>query len=251
VARPWRNFEQATGNLGGPIIRNKTHFFVLYDQKWVRTREAVNSVVLTPCAQRGIFRYYDNWTNGNSLAATNAGSTTPTISVVDRAGNPRPPATNPNGTPHNGILRYASVYGPLQNTPARSDCSDAVVGGNPWDPNRTGFDATGFVQNVLFKYMPAVNNYDVGDGLNTAGGRWIRTLKGADNLWGIGRTRIESRSISKSTTTSAPLTRSVEPGATNRTLPTALSPGPTHGRVKPGGNRRFWPSISRPHYRRL
>src|SRR5438093_4576551 len=187
VARPWRNFHQATGNLGGPMVRNKTHFFVLYDQKWVRTREAVNPVVLTPCAQRGIFRYYDNSTNGNSLAATNAGSTTPTISVVDRAGNPRPPATNPNGIPHNGILRYASVFGPLLNTPARSDCSDAVVQGNPWDPNRTGFDATGFVQNVLFKYMPSVNNFDVGDGLNTAGSRWIRSLNGADNLWVIGQ----------------------------------------------------------------
>src|SRR6058998_734755 len=187
VARPWRNFHQATGNLGGPIIRNKTHFFVLYDQKWVRTREAFNAVVLTPCAQRGIFRYYDNWTNGNSLAATNAGSTTPTISVVDRAGTPKAPATNPNGTPHNGILRYGSVFGPLTNTPTRPDCSDAVVQGNPWDPNRKGYDATGYVQNVLFKYMPSVNNYDVGDGLNTAGSRWIRTLNGADNLWGIGQ----------------------------------------------------------------
>ena len=187
VARPWRNFHQATGNLGGPIVRNKTHFFVLYDQKWVRTREAVNPVVLTPCAQRGIFRYYDNWNNGNSLAPTNATSTTPTISVVDRAGNPKAPATNPNGTPHNGILRYASVFGPLLNTPTQPDCSDANVQGNPWDPNRKGFDATGYVQNVLFKYMPAVNNYDVGDGLNTAGSRWIRTLSGADNLWGIGQ----------------------------------------------------------------
>src|SRR5437867_10408113 len=185
--RAWRNFEQATASVGGPIVRNKTHFFVLYDQKWVRTREAFNAVVLTPCAQRGIFRYYDNWTNGNSLAATNAGSTTPTISVVDRAGNPKPPATNPNGSSHNGILRYASVFGPLLNTPARSDCSDAVVQGNPWDPNRTGFDATGFVETVWVKYMPSVNNYDVGDGLNTAGSRWIRSLNGADNLWGIGQ----------------------------------------------------------------
>jgi hypothetical protein len=187
VARPWRNFEQATGNFGGPIVRNKTYFFVLYDQKWVRSRESVNSIALTPCAQRGIFRYYDNWTNGNALAATNAGSTTPTISVVDRAGNPRPPATNPNGTPHNGILRYGSVFGPLLGTPTRPDCSDAVVQGSPWDPNRTGFDSTGFVQNVLYKYMPPVNNYDIGDGLNTAGSRWIRTLNGADNLWGIGQ----------------------------------------------------------------
>src|SRR5438128_8583822 len=42
VAPVWRNYQQATGSFGGPIVRNKTHFFVLYDQKWVRTRENIN-----------------------------------------------------------------------------------------------------------------------------------------------------------------------------------------------------------------
>src|SRR5437867_3895152 len=188
VARPWRNFHQGTGNLGGPIVRNKTHFFVLFDRKWVRSRENITPIVLTPCAQRGIFRYYDSWNNGNAFATTSATSGTPTIAVVDTAGNPRAPATNPNGTPHNGILRYASVFGPLQNTPTRPDCSDAVVSqGSPWDAYRTGYDATGYIQNVLFKFMPPANTYDAGDGLNTAGHRWLRGLDGADNLFGIGQ----------------------------------------------------------------
>src|SRR5437867_9331115 len=188
AGRPWRNFEQATASLGGPIVRNKTHFFVLFDKKWAETKTELNPIVLTPCAQRGIFRYYDTWNNGDALATTTATSSTPVIAVVDNAGNPRAPATNPNGTPHNGILRYASVFGPLLNTPTRPDCADAVVQqGSPWDPYRTGYDATGYVQNVLFKFMPPANSYDIGDGLNTAGSRWLRTLHGATNLFGIGQ----------------------------------------------------------------
>ena len=114
-----------------------------------------------------------------------ATSGTPTIAVVDTAGNPKAPATNPAGTPHNGILRYASVFGPLQNTPTKPDCSDAIVSqGSPWDTYRTGYDKTGYVQNVLFKFMPAANAYDVGDGLNTAGYRWLRRHPGVDSSTG-------------------------------------------------------------------
>src|SRR6185503_9903276 len=178
VTRAFTNLHEYTVSVGGPIIKNKTFFFALWDGLLPTTRANVNATVLTDCARRGIFRYYDNWSNGNAFQPTTTGAT-PRIAVVDDNGNPKTPATNPNGTPHNGILRYASVFGPLQNTPTRPDCSDATVQGNPWDANRRGVDTTGWVQNVLFKYMPAVNNYDVGDGLNTAGGRWVRGLNGA------------------------------------------------------------------------
>src|SRR5439155_19703777 len=102
-----------TGNLGGPVVKNKTHFFVLYDQTWVKPRDSINPVVLTPSAQRGIFRYYDNWNTGNAFTTTSAASATRTIAVVDTAGNPKPPATNPDSSPHDGILCFASVFGPL------------------------------------------------------------------------------------------------------------------------------------------
>jgi hypothetical protein len=190
---PWRNMPNVSGWLGGPIVRNKTHFFFLYDQQWARTRAAYTAATLTPCAQRGIFRYYDNWNSAAGTAFTAptwaqptvAGGATPTTPVVDALGNPRAPATNPDGTPHNGILRYASVYGTLMNTPARPDCSDAIVSGPPRDRYRTQKDTTGFVD-TLFGFMPPANNYDIGDGLNTAGHRWTRGLDGADNLFGIG-----------------------------------------------------------------
>lgn len=185
-ARDWRNFPQLTGSIGGPIAKDKTHFFALWDTVIARTRSTVNTIVLTPCARNGIFRYYDNWNNGDAGALTTTGAT-PTIPVVDLLGNPKPPATNPDGTPHNGILRYASVFGALQNTPTRPDCSDAVVTGPPWDVNRTRMDPTGYLKKVI-DLMPAANAYDVaaGDGLNVAHHRWARRLRGSNNLFSIG-----------------------------------------------------------------
>jgi len=189
---PWRNMPNIVGSIGGPIVRNKTHFFALYDQQWARTRAPYTSATLTPCAQRGIFRYYDNWNSaaGTPFTAptwatlTSLGAT-PTTAVVNADGSLRTPTTNPDNTPHNGQLRFQSVFGTLQNIPTRPDCSDAVVSGGARDPFRTQKDPTGFVD-TLFKFMPAANNYDIGDGLNTAGHRWTRGLDGADNLFGIG-----------------------------------------------------------------
>jgi len=194
----WSNNHQYTVSYGGPIKKNKTFFYTLFDGTTVRTRSTLNVIVLTPCARNGIFRYYDNWNNGNALANTTLGAT-PTTSVVDFAGNPRPPATNPDGTPHNGILRYASVFGPVLNAPARPDCSDAVVGQastatGTWDANRTKVDPTGFVNRTL-DYMPMPNAFDVNDGLNTAGIRWLRKLKGTDNLFGVGEAAGNRRQI--------------------------------------------------------
>src|SRR5262249_33121506 len=80
---------------------------------------------------------------------------------------------------------YASVFGPLANNPTRPDCSDAIVQGAPWDRYRTQVDSTGYVKKVL-GVMPDVNNYEVGDGLNTAGSRWLRSQRGSGNRYAIG-----------------------------------------------------------------
>ena len=173
TAPDWHNVHNFTVSYGGPIVRNKTFFFALWDQSLVNIRTTPNPIVLTPCARNGIFRYYDTWNNGNALQSTQAGTATPTIAVVDGLGNPLKPATNPNGTPFTGTLRYASVFGPLTNVPTQSDCSDAVVQGNSWDTNRRARDSTGFVSKLM-GVMPLPNNYEVGDGLNTAGHQWVR-----------------------------------------------------------------------------
>src|SRR5437867_3377159 len=193
------NRNQYTLSYGGPIIKNKTFFYAVWDQMIALTRSTQNPIVLTPCARMGIFRYFDSgvgkasWNNGNAAASTTTG-TTPTIAVVDVLGNPRPPAVNPDGTPFTGTLRFTSVFGALLNTPAKPDCSDAVFGPAPtatgaWDPYRTAPDPSGYVAQTL-KLMPAAAAYDVNgtDGLNTAAFRWVRRLNGSDNIYGLDET---------------------------------------------------------------
>src|SRR5688572_9762159 len=197
---PWYNQNQFTVSYGGPIIKSKTYFFALYDQQIDRRRTPVNNTVLSPCARNGIFRYYPGWVNGNAFTPTPAppppGSPPPlnqSRAVVDFAGNPVRPTTNPDGSPYTDSLRYVSVFGPINfaNFPATvaPDCSNIpVVTGNlagasspttAWDPNRWNFDRTGFISKLLGQ-TPAANNYEIGDGLNTAGNRYVRRQEGAD-----------------------------------------------------------------------
>ena len=178
----WLNANQYTISYGGPIIKNKTFFFALWDGLIVNARTVQNPTVLTPCARNGIFRYFDNWNNGNFTQTTQATGNTPTIAVVNAVGNPVTPTNNPDVTPFNGsaftgTLRYTSVFGPLTNVPSTPDCSDAQLGTTRFDTFRTGVDTSGFVNKVLGA-MPVPNNYEVGDGLNTAGHRWVRSERG-------------------------------------------------------------------------
>src|SRR6185295_14977994 len=109
----WLNDNQGTASVGGPIVKNKTFFFALWDMNFMRQRAYTNATVLTPCARNGVFRYFDNWNNGGYKATETTTGATPTIGVVDAAGNPVVPATNPNGAPYAGQLRYISVFGPV------------------------------------------------------------------------------------------------------------------------------------------
>jgi hypothetical protein len=174
----WFNTHQYTVSYGGPIKKNKTFFFVLWDQVLDWQRSNVVSPVLSPCARNGIFRFFDNVINGNAAipnSSTQARS-------VDAAGNP---------VSNLGPLRYASVFGPLPANlpPATADCSNLaalVTRGAPWDPNRTDFDSTGYVKRLVnADFMPAPNRWDVGDGLNTAGFTWVRRVRGNGDLGGV------------------------------------------------------------------
>lgn len=189
----WANNHQFTGSLGGPIVKNKTFFFGLWDSLLVNGRTTPNSMVLTPCARNGIFRYYDNWNNGNTNQVTAFGAT-PTIAVVDGVGNPVRPATNPDGSPFTGSLHYVSVFGPgsFSGGTPNAECSNFQPSGGSWDSFRTGYDPTGFVKKVLGT-MPAPNNYDLAgsDGLNTAGYRWSRNENGGtESIFGTNTTGI-------------------------------------------------------------
>ena len=192
ATRDWTNLNEYTGSVGGPIVKNKTFFFALWDGLLPAGRTNVNAQVLTPCARNGVFRYFDGWANGNLLQVTQPNGANPIRAAVDYQGNPVAPATNPNGTPFNGALRYASVFGPLANTPTQPDCSDAVVQGSPWDSNRSQIDPTGYVKKMLGA-MPRPNNYEVGDGLNTANFRWVKKTQGGTNRFGFGQADVRKQ----------------------------------------------------------
>jgi hypothetical protein len=200
----WANVHQGTVSYGGPIVRNKTFFFALYDFNIVNQRVSNNMIVLTPCARLGIFRYFNGWNNGNVFQTVTTTGANPIRPSVDINGTPLSPATNPNGTPlSDPSLQYISVFGPLQSKPTAANCSDAAINtstlvpngvnltanpgspGGGWDSNRRQIDTTGYIDRFL-DFFPEPNNYEVGDGLNTAGYRLLRHFTGLDNLFGSG-----------------------------------------------------------------
>src|SRR5215471_12367123 len=187
----WRNQPEMTARLGGPIVKNKTFFFGLFDKQWSLIRESVTANVLSPCARNGIYRYFSNSApayGGGPLAAPPTWSQPTTPSLFPSNG--VTPWVNQAGVPRTdlGPMQYASVFGPnlsFTGGAPNADCSNAVVSGGPRDPYRTQVDPTGYV-NTLFKYMPSLNNWDQGDGLNVGGHRWIRRRDGGENLFDAG-----------------------------------------------------------------
>ena len=235
----WRNQEEYTLSVGGPIIKNKTFFFVSWDHQIARIREHnINPQILTKCAQKGIFRWFDgfNAINNTTIASGTSSSTRQSpiaLNVVDENGvpylhdkfsgayYPANPSTgraesslgatfNGNvpsymtgaGTP--SMLMASSVFGPLQEGvdvgDLGNDCENVVLGpdgyptsdwvdygptGNVYDSVKVK-DPTGSVMKFMSYTPQTPNNWDVGDGLNTAGYRWTRSNNGIDNVYGLG-----------------------------------------------------------------
>jgi len=127
------------GSLGGPIRKNKTFFFGLFEGSINHSKSNVTSTTLTQTARQGIFRFYPG------VQDANANGNNPT---VDLSGNP----VSPRG-----------ATGPLQ--------SVSLLG---LDPNRLTPDSTGIVSKNL-ALLPLPNNYlAAGDGLNTGAYVWRR-----------------------------------------------------------------------------
>ena len=162
----WYNRHQSTASLGGPIFKNKTFFFALYDRQDQLQKQSTDSVVLTPLARQGIFRFFPGVNNGNADVIANGAGATRTVPVVDKLGNPLSPAQ----VGATGPLQSFSVFG------------DAL---NPGDPFRKGMDPTGYIAKII-SAMPLPNAYDgataIGgvpvDGLNTGVIRWVRRTVG-------------------------------------------------------------------------
>ncbi len=127
----------AGGSVGGPVRKNKTFFFGLFEANIDHTRSTVTSTTLTPDARQGIFRFYPGVQDGN------ANANNPT---VDLSGNP----VAPRGA--TGPLQTVNLFG--------------------LDANRPAADTTGIVAKNL-GLLPLPNNYlAAGDGLNTAAYVW-------------------------------------------------------------------------------
>ena len=173
---------------GGPIFRNKTFFFVSWDQQISNTRTTQTPVVYTDSARQGIFRYWEGW---NPLNANVTGEPTsyPVTLKPRRAGLQWIPRETPSrrardwqGNAYTGRLMCFSIFGNVKvdgSAFGSSDCpgGTAVTQATPWDPLRLSPDSTGYIAKIL-NVMPQANYFNSGDGLNTAGYRYTRSSKG-------------------------------------------------------------------------
>src|SRR5438034_9648830 len=162
--KDYENRNQFGVRFGGPIIKNKTFFFILVDEQRDVIKQTWVAPVLTAQARQGIFRFFPGADNQNATAIN------PT---VDRNGNPVRP---PNAI---GDLQSFNIF--------------KLADGSPRDPNRTGYDS--WIQSVMLPRMPLPNDFtnaasafgNIGggapipiDGLNMAGYRWTRRISGFD-----------------------------------------------------------------------
>src|SRR5262245_16353237 len=119
VRPDYENRNQFGGRVGGPIIKNKTFFFFLFDGQRYLLKQNTTGTVLTSLARQGIFRFYPGAQNQN------AGALVPTV--------------DPFGTP----VRPAAATGDLQ--------SINIFGR---DPLRPAIDPSGWVQKILGRMPP-------------------------------------------------------------------------------------------------
>src|SRR5262252_251118 len=184
------NQNQYGGRLGGPIIKNKAFFFVLIDNQKYIAKSTTNSIVFTDLARQGIFRYSAGRRNANAQAASPS---------VDYFGNPLSPITSFN--------LFTDVN----------------------DPYHTGMTTNPYWRDVLTKEMPSPNDFTIGDGLTTAGIRWLQRyddLNGGNSVGNLNNrkqlnTRIDYQ-VSKNNKVSFQMSRELDTSVQTRIWPTGI-----------------------------
>jgi len=165
VAKDFDNRNQFGARVGGPIVKNKTFFFLLFDGQRDLKRQQAFGNTLTAMAQQGIFRYFPGVDNNNATAK---------VPTVDRSGNPVTPA---------------GALGPLSAVDLFGNCT---FNGAPVancktfrDPLRPAISTSAYMQETL-RRMPVPNLFTSGDGLNTAQIAFTRRVEGYDLTLGNG-----------------------------------------------------------------
>src|SRR5207247_7512062 len=141
IAPTWYNRHQYTASLGGPILRNKTFFFGLFDGQTGLQKQSFDATVLTDTARQGIFRFFPGVNNGNAETKPSGSGNTRISPVVDLTGNPLDWTLIPGAT---GPMQSFNVFG------------DAL---NPGDPNRRRMDPSGFMAKLI-QNMPRANAFN-------------------------------------------------------------------------------------------
>lgn len=72
--KTWFNRQQLSVNYAGPIIKNKTFFFALFDGQRMYSRENVLATVLTQQARAGNFRFFPGVVNGPADSPVTGGA---------------------------------------------------------------------------------------------------------------------------------------------------------------------------------
>jgi hypothetical protein len=156
LPRTTLEYNDVGGSIGGPVRKNKTFFFGLFEGNIQHSKSNVTSTTLTQSARQGIFRFFPGVQDANASANNPS---------VDTSGNP----ITPRGA--TGALQSVSLFG--------------------LDPNRLAPDTSGIVAKNL-ALLPLPNNFlAAGDGLNTGAYVWRRlstddiyswTLRGDHNF---------------------------------------------------------------------